>query len=86
LQDSPNATIRENILIGNRVIIHSGAVIGGDGLDTNSQAENILKSPDGIVQIDDDVEIGSNTTIDRARFGRTWIQREKDRQFGAGCA
>ncbi|HKS31180.1 MAG TPA: UDP-3-O-(3-hydroxymyristoyl)glucosamine N-acyltransferase [Chthoniobacterales bacterium] len=71
----PNVTIRERSRIGSRVIIHSGAVIGADGfgfemVDGCQQKIQQL----GIVQIDDDVEIGANTTIDRARFGRTWIQ------------
>src|SRR6266513_1512798 len=72
----PRVTIRERSRIGSRVIIHSGAVIGADGfgfemIDGRQQKIQQL----GIVQIDDDVEIGANTTIDRARFGRTWIQQ-----------
>jgi UDP-3-O-[3-hydroxymyristoyl] glucosamine N-acyltransferase len=72
----PNVTIRERSRIGSRVIIHSGAVIGADGfgfemVDGRHQKLQQL----GIVQIDDDVEIGANTTVDRARFGRTWIQQ-----------
>jgi UDP-3-O-[3-hydroxymyristoyl] glucosamine N-acyltransferase len=71
----PNVTIRENSVIGNRVMIHSGAVIGGDGFGYEFSGGRHIKIPQtGIVQIDDDVEIGSNTTIDRARFGKTWIQ------------
>jgi UDP-3-O-[3-hydroxymyristoyl] glucosamine N-acyltransferase len=71
----PNVTIREGTLIGSRVIIHSGAVIGGDGFGYEFSGGKHIKIPQtGIVQIDDDVEIGSNAAIDRARFGRTWIQ------------
>ena len=71
----PNVTIRERTKIGARVIIHSGAVIGADGFGFEMVAGQYQKIPQiGIVQIDDDVEIGANTTIDRARFGRTWIQ------------
>jgi UDP-3-O-[3-hydroxymyristoyl] glucosamine N-acyltransferase len=71
----PNATIRERTKIGDRVIIHSGTVIGSDGFGFEAVAGEHKKVPQiGIVQIDDDVEIGANTTIDRARFGRTWIQ------------
>jgi UDP-3-O-[3-hydroxymyristoyl] glucosamine N-acyltransferase len=71
----PNVTIRERSRIGNRVIIHSGVVIGSDGFGFEIGAAGHKKVPQiGIVQIDDDVEIGANTTIDRARFGRTWIQ------------
>src|SRR5216117_4612224 len=71
----PHVTIRERTRIGSRVVIHSGAVIGADGFGFESAQGRYEKVPQvGIVQIDDDVEIGANTTIDRARFGRTWIQ------------
>ncbi len=71
----PQAIIRERTLIGARVIIHSGAVVGADGFGFEIQDGRQVKIPQiGIVQIDDDVEIGANTTIDRARFGRTWIR------------
>jgi len=72
----PLVTIRERSRIGSRVIIHSGAVIGADGFGfemVDGRQQKIQQL--GIVQIDDDVEIGANTTIDRARFGRTWIQQ-----------
>ena len=72
----PRVTIRERTLIGARVIIHSGAVIGADGFGFEMvEGRNEKIQQMGIVQIDDDVEIGANTTIDRARFGRTWIQQ-----------
>jgi UDP-3-O-[3-hydroxymyristoyl] glucosamine N-acyltransferase len=71
----PNVTIRERTRIGSRVIIHGGAVIGADGFGFEIVEGRQKKVPQlGIVQIDDDVEIGANATIDRARFGRTWIQ------------
>jgi UDP-3-O-[3-hydroxymyristoyl] glucosamine N-acyltransferase len=72
----PHVTIRERSRIGSRVIIHSGVVIGADGFGfemIGGRQEKIQQL--GIVQIDDDVEIGANTTVDRARFGRTWIQQ-----------
>jgi UDP-3-O-[3-hydroxymyristoyl] glucosamine N-acyltransferase len=72
----PRVTIRERSRIGSRVIIHSGTVIGADGFGfemVDGRQEKIQQL--GIVQIDDDVEIGANTTVDRARFGRTWIQQ-----------
>src|SRR5215471_7145413 len=72
----PNVTIRERSRVGSRVIIHSGAVIGADGFGfemVDGRHQKIQQL--GIVQIDDDVEIGANTTVDRARFGRTWIQQ-----------
>ncbi len=71
----PLVTVRERSRIGSRVIIHSGAVIGADGFGfemVDGRQQKIQQL--GIVQIDDDVEIGANTTVDRARFGRTWIQ------------
>src|SRR5438128_4325459 len=71
----PRVTIRERSRIGSRVIIHSGAVIGADGFGfemVDGRQQKIQQF--GMVQIDDDVEIGANTTVDCARFGRTWIQ------------
>jgi UDP-3-O-[3-hydroxymyristoyl] glucosamine N-acyltransferase len=60
--------------VGDRVIIHSGAVLGSDGFGFEFSSGRHVKIPQtGIVQVDNDVEIGANTTIDRARFGRTWI-------------
>ena len=72
----PHVTIRERCTIGNRVVLHSGAIIGADGFGYEFRDGAQQKIPQtGIVQIDDDVEIGANSTVDRARFGRTWIQR-----------
>ena len=69
-----NAVIKDHCVLGNRVIIHSGAVIGTDGFGYELVEGRHLKIEQvGIVQIDDDVEVGSCTTIDRARFGRTHI-------------
>jgi UDP-3-O-[3-hydroxymyristoyl] glucosamine N-acyltransferase len=60
--------------VGNRVILHSGVVLGSDGFGFELQDGRHVKIPQtGIVQIDDDVEIGANSSVDRARFGRTWI-------------
>ncbi len=71
----PNVTVLENCRLGNRVIIHSGSVIGSDGYGFAPDGERYRKIPQlGIVQIDDDVEIGAGNTIDRATFGKTWIQ------------
>ena len=72
----PNATILERCTIGDRVIIHSGTVIGSDGFGYAPDGKCYHKIPHtGIVQIDDDVEIGANNTIDRATFGKTHIGR-----------
>ncbi len=71
-----NVTVREQCVIGSRVIIHAGAVIGSDGFGFAKDGARYFKIPQvGIVQIDDDVEIGANVTIDRAATGKTWIQR-----------
>lgn len=71
----PGVVIRERCIVGNRVILHPGVIIGADGFGYKSSAAGHEKIPQvGIVQIDDDVEIGANSTVDRARFGRTWIQ------------
>ncbi len=70
----PNAVIKDRCLIGDRVIIHSCSVIGSDGFGYEfSEGKHVKLDQVGIVQLDDDVEVGSCTTIDRARFGRTWI-------------
>lgn len=72
----PNVSIRENITIGNRVIIHSGTVIGADGFGYATVSGVHHKIPQvGVVIIEDDVEIGANVTIDRARFGKTTVGR-----------
>jgi UDP-3-O-[3-hydroxymyristoyl] glucosamine N-acyltransferase len=72
----PRVTLYRRCLIGRRVIIHAGAVIGSDGFGFARPGQENLKIPQiGYVQIDDDVEIGANTTIDRGALGRTWIQR-----------
>jgi UDP-3-O-[3-hydroxymyristoyl] glucosamine N-acyltransferase len=70
----PQVTIRERVTLGDRVIVHSGAVIGSDGFGYASIEGVHHKIPQvGTVVIEDDVEIGASTTIDRARFGRTRI-------------
>jgi UDP-3-O-[3-hydroxymyristoyl] glucosamine N-acyltransferase len=72
----PNVTIGKGTRIGKRVILHAGAVIGSDGFGFAPDGRRFHKIPHtGIVQIDDDVEVGANVTIDRATFGRTWIKR-----------
>lgn len=71
----PHVTIRERSVLANRVILHPGAVIGSDGFGYELRDGRQQKIPQtGIVQIDSDVEVGANSTVDRARFGRTWIQ------------
>ncbi len=73
-QLSARVTIGSHCILGDRVIVHSGVVVGSDGFGfefVNGKHSKIAQV--GIVQIDSDVEIGANTTVDRARFGRTWI-------------
>ncbi len=70
----PNVTIYDRAVIGAKVIVHSGAVLGADGFGFEFDGEEHRKIEHfGFVQIDDDVEIGANTTIDRGRFGRTRV-------------
>jgi UDP-3-O-[3-hydroxymyristoyl] glucosamine N-acyltransferase len=72
----PNVTIYEGCRIGQRVTIHAGAVIGADGFGFAPNTEGYAKIPQiGIVIIEDDVEIGANTCIDRSTMGQTIIHR-----------
>ena len=72
----PNVVVRDGCRIGNRVVLHAGVVIGSDGFGYAGQGEERVKIPQvGIVELDDDVEIGANTTVDRATLGRTFIGR-----------
>ena len=72
----PNVTVMHGSLVGKGVIIHSGSVIGSDGFGFVRDRDLNIKVPQiGIVQIDDHVEIGANSTIDRAALGKTWIKR-----------
>jgi len=73
----PQVVIRERVEIGDRVIIHGGAVIGSDGFGyLKGRGGARVKIPQvGQVVLEDDVEIGANVTIDRATMGKTRIQR-----------
>jgi UDP-3-O-[3-hydroxymyristoyl] glucosamine N-acyltransferase len=72
----PQVVVRERCELGARVILHSGAVIGSDGFGYATEKGVHHKIPQvGIVVLGDDVEVGANVTIDRARFGRTVIGR-----------
>jgi len=70
-------TVRERVSIGHRVVLQSGCVIGGDGfgyvIGADGTARKIVQA--GTVVLEDDVEIGANTTIDRAAVGATAIRR-----------
>jgi len=71
----PSVTCYDGTIVGKRVIIHSGSVIGADGFGFAPQKDgSYVKIPQmGIVEIGDDVEIGANSTIDRATMGSTII-------------
>lgn len=72
----PNVVVRERCLVGNRVVIHPNATIGADGFGYLFRDGRHVKIPQvGIVVIEDDVEIGANVTVDRARNGETRIGR-----------
>jgi UDP-3-O-[3-hydroxymyristoyl] glucosamine N-acyltransferase len=71
-----HVTIGERCRVGNRVILHAGVVVGSDGFGFTEDAGERIKIPQiGIVEIEDDVEIGANSAIDRATLGKTIIGR-----------
>ncbi len=70
----PNVTIYDNVTIGNRCLLHSGCVIGSDGFGYILVGQALRKVPQlGTVEISDDVEIGANSCIDRAKTGVTFV-------------
>ena len=73
----PNVVVYPGCVIGSRVRIHAGTVIGADGFGyaTDEQGLHVKRPHVGIVMIEDDVEIGANTCIDRATFGQTVVGR-----------
>jgi UDP-3-O-[3-hydroxymyristoyl] glucosamine N-acyltransferase len=72
----PNVVVREYGELGDRVVLHPGVVIGADGFGYRQEAGRHVKIPQiGRVVIEDDVEIGANTCVDRARSGETRIGR-----------
>ena len=72
-----HVSIREDSIIGNRIIIHNGAVIGSDGFGyIQDKRKSHIKIPQkGVVILEDDVEIGANTAIDRASLGKTIVRK-----------
>jgi UDP-3-O-[3-hydroxymyristoyl] glucosamine N-acyltransferase len=69
-------TLEHDVVLGNRCIVHSGAVIGADGFGLVEDGEHWIKVPQlGSVSIGDDVEIGANTTIDRGAMDDTVIEQ-----------
>ena len=72
----PNATVYHECRIGNNVILHAGSVIGADGFGHAPAADGYEKIPQiGIVILEDNVEIGANTCVDRATMGATIIRK-----------
>lgn len=72
----PNVSVRENCVIGNRVILQNGCVVGSDGFGFAPHEGKYFKIPQmGIVRIEDDVEVGANTTLDRATLGETVVRQ-----------
>ena len=68
--------VREDVVIGDRVVLHSGVVLGADGFGFAPTPQGAVKIPQtGNVVVEDDVEIGANTTVDRATLGATMIRR-----------
>jgi UDP-3-O-[3-hydroxymyristoyl] glucosamine N-acyltransferase len=71
-----NVSLREGVVLGDRVIVHDGTVIGSDGFGYAFEDGEYHKIPQvGTVVIEDDVEIGSNVTVDRASLGETLIKK-----------
>ncbi|MDI7258375.1 MAG: UDP-3-O-(3-hydroxymyristoyl)glucosamine N-acyltransferase [Thermodesulfobacteriota bacterium] len=71
-----NVSVYSGSMIGKRVILHSGVVVGADGFGFVKDGKKNVKIPQvGSVEIEDDVEIGANTTIDRAALGKTIIRK-----------
>ncbi len=71
-----HVSIREGCILGNRVILHNGVVVGSDGFGFLPEGDGLQKIPQvGIVQIEDDVDVGAGTCIDRATMGKTRIGR-----------
>jgi len=72
----PNVSVYHDCKLGNRIILHSGVVIGADGFGFAPAEDGYEKIPQiGIVTIEDDVELGANTCIDRSTMGSTYIRK-----------
>lgn len=71
-----NAVVYHDCKVGSRCVLHAGCVIGADGFGFASTPEGYEKIPQiGIVTIEDDVEIGANTCVDRSTMGSTYVRR-----------
>lgn len=86
----PNVTVYADCHLGNRVVLHAGCVIGADGFGLAWEADHWVKVPQvGLVIIEDDVEIGAGTTVDRGALDNTVIQTgvkiDNQVQIGHNC-
>lgn len=72
----PNVSVYHDCVIGDRVILHSGCVIGADGFGFAPSATGYEKIPQiGIVTVEDDVEVGANSCVDRSTMGSTYVRK-----------
>ncbi len=78
----PNVVVRERCVVGNRCTLQPGAVLGGDGFGFAFDMEGVGSGPrhfkvpqSGIAELEDDVELGANCTVDRATLGKTVVRR-----------
>ena len=81
----PNVTVQHHVTLGNRVFAQAGAVIGADGFGfrRTSEHQHVRLPHVGTVTVEDDVEIGANSVIDRATIGETRIGARS--KIGPGC-
>jgi len=72
----PRVTVADYCVVGARCRLQSGAVVGSDGFGYEPVGDRVERIPQvGVVELEDDVEVGANTTLDRARFSRTVVGR-----------
>ncbi|MEE8106088.1 MAG: UDP-3-O-(3-hydroxymyristoyl)glucosamine N-acyltransferase [Planctomycetota bacterium] len=72
----PNASVMRGCNVGNDVTLHPGAIVGAEGFGFHPTAEGLVRIPQlGTVVVEDGVSIGAHTTVDRARFGATYVLR-----------
>ena len=82
----PHVTIYHGCKLGDNVTLHAGCVIGADGFGFAPGPDGYDKIPQiGIVTIEDDVEIGANTCVDRSTMGSTYVRKGEAQQPGSDC-
>ena len=71
-----NTTVYHDCIVGNRCVLHAGSVVGADGFGFTPVGDHLEKIPQiGIAELEDDVELGANSCVDRATMGRTIVRR-----------